>query len=88
MVWMCVLWEWMVVNGLECEWLSVVELCECEFNIIGLGGIFVFFSGIVSYCDVVMVMVNCFQVKGGEIIYYVEVSVLIEYVVGVVICIL
>lgn len=87
MEWMCVLWDCIVVNGLQCEWLSVGELCECELNIIGFGGIFVFFSGIVSYCEVVVVMVKNFEVKGGMIVYNVEVSVLKEYVSGVVICI-
>lgn len=87
MEWMCVLWECIAVNGIECEWFNVDELCECELNIIGFGGIFVLFSGIVSYCDVMAVMVKIFQFRGGEIIYNVEVSGFNEYKNGVVICI-
>ncbi len=54
-------------------------------NIIGLGGIFVPSSGIVSYRDVATAMANRFQAKGGEIIYHAEVSALTEHAAGVVI---
>lgn len=60
------LWERTAANGLEREWLSAAELREREPNIIGLGGIFVPSSGIVSYRDVATAMANRFQAKGGE----------------------
>ncbi|SUG46267.1 GAB DTP gene cluster repressor [Salmonella enterica subsp. arizonae] len=72
-------------NGLEREWLSAAELREREPNIIGLGGIFVPSSGIVSYRDVATAMANRFQANGGEIIYHAEVSALTEHAAGVVI---
>ncbi|HBN2317397.1 TPA: FAD-dependent oxidoreductase, partial [Salmonella enterica subsp. enterica serovar Typhimurium] len=55
------LWERTAANGLEREWLSAAELREREPNIIGLGGIFVPSSGIVSYRDVATAMANRFQ---------------------------
>lgn len=79
------LWERTAANGLEREWLSAAELREREPNIIGLGGIFVPSSGIVSYRDVATAMANRFQAKGGEIIYHAEVSALTEHAAGVVI---
>lgn len=79
------LWERTAANGLEREWLSAAELREREPNIIGLGGIFVPSSGIVSYRDVATAMAKRFQAKGGEIIYHAEVSALTEHAAGVVI---
>ncbi|EAC0964724.1 L-2-hydroxyglutarate oxidase [Salmonella enterica subsp. enterica serovar Newport] len=79
------LWERTAANGLEREWLSAAELREREPNIIGLGGIFVPSSGIVSYRDVATAMANRFQAKGGEIIYHAEVSALTEHAAGVII---
>ncbi len=79
------LWERTAANGLEREWLSAAELREREPNIIGLGGIFVPSSGIVSYRDVATAMANRFQAKGGEIIYHAEVSALTEHAAGIVI---
>lgn len=82
---MRVLWERIAANGIEREWFNVDELRERESNIIGFGGIFVSFSGIVSYRDVTAAMVKIFQFRGGEIIYNVEVSGFNEYKNGVVI---
>lgn len=57
---MRVLWERIAANGIEREWFNVDELRERESNIIGFGGIFVSFSGIVSYRDVTAAMVKIF----------------------------
>lgn len=77
------LWERTAANGLEREWLSAAELKEREPNIIGMGGIFVPSSGIVSYREVTAAMAKNFQRKGGEIVYNAEVTALKEHASGV-----
>ncbi|MCG7599931.1 L-2-hydroxyglutarate oxidase [Halomonas sp. McH1-25] len=63
------LWERTAANGLERTWLSRGELHEREPNIVGVGGIFVPSSGIVSYAEVAAAMGRDFQAAGGEIRY-------------------
>lgn len=72
------LWERTAANGLERHWLSAGELREREPNIVGLGGIFVPSSGIVSYAQVTAQMAKEFQKKGGTIEYETEVVGLAE----------
>lgn len=67
------LWERTAANGLERHWLSAGELREREPNIVGMGGIFVPSSGIVSYAEVTAAMGREFQAAGGEIRYNAEV---------------
>ncbi|MCL6688349.1 L-2-hydroxyglutarate oxidase [Pseudomonas sp. R3.Fl] len=72
------LWERTAANGLERHWLSAGELREREPNIVGMGGIFVPSSGIVSYAEVTAAMGREFQAAGGEIRYNAEVTALDE----------
>jgi len=72
------LWERTAANGLERRWLSAGELREREPNIVGMGGIFVPSSGIVSYAEVTAAMGREFQAAGGEIRYNAEVTALDE----------
>ncbi|WP_375741701.1 L-2-hydroxyglutarate oxidase [Pseudomonas boanensis] len=72
------LWERTAANGLKREWLSAAELREREPNIVGMGGIFVPSSGIVSYAEVTAAMGREFQAAGGEIRYNAEVVALDE----------
>ncbi|MED5609206.1 L-2-hydroxyglutarate oxidase [Pseudomonas sp. JH-2] len=72
------LWERTAANGLERHWLSAGELREREPNIVGMGGIFVPSSGIVSYAEVTAAMGREFQATGGEIRYNAEVTALDE----------
>ncbi|MCY1285865.1 L-2-hydroxyglutarate oxidase LhgO [compost metagenome] len=72
------LWERTAANGLERHWLSAAELREREPNIVGMGGIFVPSSGIVSYAEVTAAMGREFQAAGGEIRYGAEVTGLDE----------
>lgn len=72
------LWERTAANGLERYWLSAAELREREPNIVGMGGIFVPSSGIVSYAEVTAAMGREFQAAGGEIRYNAEVMALDE----------
>ncbi|MDZ3995210.1 L-2-hydroxyglutarate oxidase [Pseudomonas sp. Teo4] len=72
------LWERTAANGLERSWLSAGELREREPNIVGIGGIFVPSSGIVSYAEVTAAMAREFQAAGGEIRYSAEVQGLEE----------
>lgn len=68
------LWERTEANGLERYWLSAGELKEREPNIIGVGGIFVPSSGIVSYKRVTEVMAEKFVNMGGTVRYDTEVT--------------
>lgn len=72
------LWERTAANGLERHWLSAGELREREPNIVGLGGIFVPSSGIVSYAEITAQMAKEFQKKGGTIVFGSEVTALTE----------
>lgn len=72
------LWERTAANGLERHWLSGGELREREPNIVGLGGIFVPSSGIVSYAEITAQMAKEFQKKGGTIVFGSEVTALTE----------
>lgn len=72
------LWERTAANGLERHWLSAGELREREPNIVGMGGIFVPSSGIVSYAEVTAAMGREFLAAGGEIRYNAEVTALDE----------
>ncbi|PMR75795.1 L-2-hydroxyglutarate oxidase [Billgrantia endophytica] len=63
------LWERTAANGLEREWLSADALKEREPNIVGLGGLFVPSSGIVSYARVAEAMSEVFMRHGGQIRY-------------------
>ncbi len=72
------LWERTAANGLERHWLSAGELREREPNIVGLGGIFVPSSGIVSYAEITAQMAREFQKKGGTIVFGSEVTALTE----------
>ncbi len=72
------LWERTAANGLEREWLSAAQLREREPNIVGMGGIFVPSSGIVSYSQVTAAMGREFTAAGGEIRYNAEVVALDE----------
>ncbi|AVD81399.1 L-2-hydroxyglutarate oxidase [Pseudomonas sp. SWI6] len=73
------LWERTAANGLERSWLSAAELREREPNIVGIGGIFVPSSGIVSYAEVTAAMAREFQAAGGEIRYSAQVQGLQEH---------
>lgn len=77
------LWERTAANGLEREWLSAAALREREPNIVGLGGIFVPSSGIVSYAQVTAAMARTFIQAGGEIFYRAQVQALQEHRHGV-----
>lgn len=77
------LWERTAANGLQREWLNAQQLQEREPNIVGLGGIFVPSSSIVSYRQVTMAMARVFQQAGGEIFYQAEVQALHEHSQGV-----
>lgn len=68
------LWERTAANGLERYWLNADELREREPNIIGMGGIFVPSSGIVSYKRVTEVMADKFTQMGGTVFYNTEVT--------------
>lgn len=68
------LWERTAANGLERYWLNEDELREREPNIIGMGGIFVPSSGIVSYKRVTEVMAEKFSQMGGTVLYNSEVT--------------
>lgn len=68
------LWERTAANGLERYWLNADELREREPNIIGMGGIFVPSSGIVSYKRVTEVMAEKFTQMGGTVFYNTEVT--------------
>ena len=68
------LWERTAANGLERYWLNADELREREPNIIGMGGIFVPSSGIVSYKRVTEVMAEKFTQMGGTVLYNTEVT--------------
>lgn len=68
------LWERTAANGLERYWLNADELREREPNIIGMGGIFVPSSGIVSYKRVTEVMAEKFTQMGGTVLYNSEVT--------------
>ena len=68
------LWERTAANGLERYWLNADELREREPNIIGMGGIFVPSSGIVSYKRVTEVMAEKFTQRGGTVLYNTEVT--------------
>ncbi|MBB1199519.1 L-2-hydroxyglutarate oxidase [Enterobacteriaceae bacterium 89] len=72
------LWARTEANGLERYWLSKDELHEREPNIVGLGGIFVPGSGIVSYRQVTEKMAQLFTSRGGEIRFSTEVKALHE----------
>ncbi|MBK5002128.1 L-2-hydroxyglutarate oxidase [Pseudomonas sp. S31] len=72
------LWERTAANGLERHWLSAAELREREPNIVGMGGIFVPSSGIVSYAEITAQMAREFQKKGGTIAFGSEVTGLTE----------
>jgi len=72
------LWERTAANGLERHWLSAGELREREPNIVGMGGIFVPSSGIVSYAEITAQMAKEFQKKGGTIVFGSEVTALTE----------
>ena len=72
------LWARTEANGLERYWLSKEELQAREPNIVGLGGIFVPGSGIVSYRQVTEKMAQLFQARGGEIRFSAEVLSLSE----------
>ncbi|WP_425930425.1 L-2-hydroxyglutarate oxidase [Pseudomonas sp. NyZ201] len=72
------LWERTAANGIERHWLSAEALHEREPNIVGLGGIFVPSSGIVSYAQVTQAMSREFQAAGGEVRFNSEVTALQE----------
>lgn len=72
------LWQRTEANGLERYWLSGAELKEREPNIVGLGGIFVPSSGIVSYRQVTQAMAKRFTEAGGEIRFNTQVTGLKE----------
>lgn len=72
------LWQRTEANGLERYWLSQQELHEREPNIVGLGGIFVPSSGIVSYRQVTEKMAQIFTTHGGDIRFNAEVIALDE----------
>ena len=72
------LWTRTEANGIERHWLSYEELREREPNIVGLGGIFVPGSGIVSYRQVTEKMAQKFQAGGGEIRFSAEVQAISE----------
>lgn len=79
------LWDRTEANGLERYWLSAEELHEREPNIVGLGGILVPSSGIVSYTEVTTAMSDRFRAAGGEIVYNAEVTALREHTQGVIV---
>ena len=54
------LWERTEANGLERYWVDQKELSEREPNIVGLKGIFVPSSGIVSYTKITQQMIDLF----------------------------
>lgn len=72
------LWQRTEANGLERYWLSQDQLHEREPNIVGLGGIFVPSSGIVSYRQVTEKMAQLFTSRGGDIRFNAEVMALDE----------
>ncbi|WMY11022.1 L-2-hydroxyglutarate oxidase [Paraburkholderia phenoliruptrix] len=61
------LYERSQLNGLNVERLDASELQLREPNIVGLGGLFVDATGIVSYREVCDAMANVVRLKGGEI---------------------
>jgi L-2-hydroxyglutarate oxidase len=72
------LWERTEANGLERYWVDRKELSEREPNIVGLEGIFVPSSGIVSYTKITQQMIDLFISRGGEVLVETEVLAIKE----------
>ena len=72
------LWERTEANGLERYWVEQKELTEREPNIVGLEGIFVPSSGIVSYTKITQQMIDLFISRGGEVLVETEVLAIKE----------
>ena len=72
------LWERTEANGLERYWVDQKELSEREPNIVGLKGIFVPSSGIVSYTKITQQMIDLFISRGGEVLVETEVLAIKE----------
>lgn len=72
------LWERTEANGLERYWVDQKELSEREPNIVGLEGIFVPSSGIVSYTKITQQMIDLFISRGGEVLVETEVLAIKE----------
>lgn len=61
------LWDRTEASGLQRTWLSAAELSEREPNIVGLAGVLVPSTGIVSYAEMVRAMSDDFTSVGGEV---------------------